>query len=265
MKHTTILESIVANKYKEVKKAKSERNNSFLEKSIYFNRVANSLVKNLTTPNSTGIIAEHKRKSPSKGLINDKLSVQEVTNGYTAAQATGLSVLTDFNFFGGTKEDLVISRITNPSIPILRKDFIIDNYQIIEAKAWGADVVLLIAACLSPKQIASLSKTAHNIGLEVLLEVHNQAELEDSPLDKVDIIGVNNRNLKNFSENNINASIELADKIPANKIKISESCIKDASMARHLKSLGYNGFLMGETFMRTEQPAEALRRFIDEI
>lgn len=265
MKHTTILESIVANKYREVKKAKNERNISFLERSIYFNRVANSLVKNLTTPNMAGIIAEHKRKSPSKGIINDKLSVQEITNGYTAAKASGLSVLTDFSFFGGTKEDLIISRISNPDIPILRKDFIIDDYQIIEAKAWGADVILLIAACLSPKQITSLSRTAQNVGLEVLLEVHNQAELEGSPLDSVNMIGVNNRNLKNFSENNINASIELAEKIPASKIKISESCISDVSAVRYLKSIGYNGFLMGETFMRTEQPAQALKKFIDEI
>lgn len=265
MKHTTILESIVSNKHREVRNAKSERTISFLEKSIYFNRSVNSLVKNLTSQNTSGIIAEHKRKSPSKGIINDRLSVQEVTNGYTAVKAAGLSVLTDFNFFGGTKEDLIISRITNPEIPILRKDFIIDDYQIIEAKAWGADVILLIAACLSSKQIASLSKTAHDIDLEVLLEVHNQSELESSPLDKVDMIGVNNRNLKNFSENNVDASIELADKIPPNKVKISESCISEPSTVRHLKSIGYKGFLMGETFMRTDHPAEALKNFIDEI
>ncbi len=265
MKHTTILESIVSNKHREVKRAKSERTISFLEKSIYFNRSVNSLVKNLTSQNTSGIIAEHKRKSPSKGIINDRLSVQEVTNGYAAVKAAGLSVLTDFNFFGGTKEDLIISRISNPEIPILRKDFIIDDYQIIEAKAWGADVILLIAACLSSTQIAALSKTAHDIDLEVLLEVHNQSELENSPLDKVDMIGVNNRNLKNFSENNVNASIELADKIPSNKVKISESCISEASTVRYLKSIGYNGFLMGETFMRTDHPAEALKNFIDEL
>ncbi len=266
----TILDKITAQKAIEVAAAKAEVSVQDLEKSEFFARKTNSLVANLSAENSTGIIAEHKRKSPSKGIINraanrDQLSVEEVTQGYAQAGAAGLSVLTDTDFFGGNKEDLQKARISNPSTPILRKDFMIDEYQVYEAKAWGADVILLIAACLSPEQIKSLSQKAHELGLEVLLEIHDQEELDRSPLEYVDIVGVNNRNLKNFAENNVNASLLLAEKIPANVIKISESCISEPETINLLKSAGYQGFLIGETFMKDASPGTKLGEFIAKI
>ncbi|MER0442844.1 indole-3-glycerol phosphate synthase TrpC [Emticicia sp. W12TSBA100-4] len=261
----TILDKITAQKAIEVAAAKVEISIQDLEKSEFFARKTNSLVANLSAENSTGIIAEHKRKSPSKGIINDKLSVEEVTQGYAQAGVAGLSVLTDTDFFGGNKEDLQKARIANPSTPILRKDFMIDAYQVYEAKAWGADVILLIAACLSPEQIKSLSQKAHELGLEVLLEIHDQEELDCSPLEYVDIVGVNNRNLKNFAENNVNASLALAEKIPANVIKISESCISEPETINLLKSVGYKGFLIGETFMKDASPGTKLGEFIAKI
>lgn len=261
----TILDKITAQKAIEVAAAKAEISIQDLEKSEFFARKTNSLVASLSAENSTGIIAEHKRKSPSKGIINDSLSVEEVTQGYAQAGAAGLSVLTDTDFFGGNKEDLQKARIANPSTPILRKDFMIDEYQVYEAKAWGADVILLIAACLSPEQINSLSQKAHELGLEVLLEIHDQEELDRSPLKYVDIVGVNNRNLKNFAENNVNASLILAEKIPANVIKISESCISEPATINLLKSAGYRGFLIGETFMKDASPGTKLGEFIAKI
>ncbi len=261
----TILDKITAQKAIEVAAAKVEISIQDLEKSEFFARKTNSLVANLSAENSTGIIAEHKRKSPSKGIINDKLSVEEVTQGYAQAGAAGLSILTDTDFFGGNKEDLQKARVANPSTPILRKDFMIDEYQVYEAKAWGADVILLIAACLSPEQIKTLSQKAHELGLEVLLEIHDQEELDRSPLEYVDIVGVNNRNLKNFAENNVNASLNLAEKIPANIIKISESCISEPETINLLKSVGYKGFLIGETFMKDVSPGTKLGEFIAKI
>jgi len=261
----TILDKITAQKAIEVVAAKAEISIQSLEKSEFFARKTNSLVANLSAENSTGIIAEHKRKSPSKGIINDSLTVEEVTQGYAQAGAAGLSVLTDTDFFGGNKEDLQKARIANPSTPILRKDFMIDEYQVYEAKAWGADVILLIAACLSPEQIKTLSQKAHELGLEVLLEIHDQEELNRSPLEYVDIVGVNNRNLKNFAENNVNASLALAEKIPANIIKISESCISEPETINLLKSAGYRGFLIGETFMKDTSPGTKLGEFIAKI
>ncbi len=261
----TILDKITAQKAIEVEAAKAEVSIQDLEKSEFFARKTNSLVASLSAENSTGIIAEHKRKSPSKGIINDSLSIEEVTQGYTQAGAAGLSVLTDTDFFGGNKEDLQKARMANPSTPILRKDFMIDEYQVYEAKAWGADVILLIAACLSPEQIKTLSQKAHELGLEVLLEIHDQEELDRSPLAYVDIVGVNNRNLKNFAENNVNASLNLAEKIPANIIKISESCISEPETINLLKSAGYQGFLIGEIFMKEASPGTKLGEFIAKI
>nr|WP_299417309.1 indole-3-glycerol phosphate synthase TrpC [uncultured Emticicia sp.] len=261
----TILDKITAQKAIEVEAAKAEVSIQDLEKSEFFARKTNSLVASLSAENSTGIIAEHKRKSPSKGIINDSLTVEEVTLSYAQAGAAGLSVLTDTDFFGGNKEDLQKARMANPSTPILRKDFMIDEYQVYEAKAWGADVILLIAACLSPEQIKDLSQKAHELGLEVLLEIHDQEELDRSPLAYVDIVGVNNRNLKNFAENNVNASLNLAEKIPANIIKISESCISEPKTINLLKSAGYRGFLIGETFMKEASPGTKLGEFIAKI
>lgn len=261
----TILDKITAQKAIEVSQAKKNVGEAVLRNSAFFARKTNSLVQSLLAENASGIIAEHKRKSPSKGIINDSLSVEEVTQAYVQAGASGLSVLTDFEFFGGSSDDLQKARVANPNIPILRKDFMIDEYQVLEAKAWGADVILLIAACLSPSQIEHLSKKAHELGMEVLLEIHDEEELNRCPLEDIDIIGVNNRNLKNFAENNVNASIRLASLIPENKVKISESCIGLPETINLLKSHGYKGFLIGETFMKEMNPGTKLADFIAKI
>lgn len=261
----TILDQIIENKRYEVEKAKSLISIESLMQSQYFNRKTNSLYHSLKNNLASGIISEFKRKSPSKGNINIGAGVAEVTGGYAQAGASGLSVLTDTVFFGGFKEDLQIAREKNPAIPILRKDFMIDEYQIYEAKAWGADLILLIAANLKPSEIEKLAQKAHELGLEVLLEIHDKEELKRSPLENVDIVGVNNRNLKNFAENNVNASLELADLIPADKVKISESCIDSAETIKLLKSVGYQGFLIGETFMKTTNPPAKLAELIAKL
>ncbi|WP_337042949.1 indole-3-glycerol phosphate synthase TrpC [Emticicia sp. 17c] len=261
----TILDTIVAQKAIEVAAAKAQVSTDDLMREAFFDRPTISLAARLAAPTATGIIAEHKRKSPSKGIINNQLSVEFVTQGYAQAGASGLSVLTDTEFFGGAKADLQQARVANPDTPILRKDFMIDPYQVYEAKAWGADVILLIAACLSPEQITTLSQQAHQLGLEVLLEIHDEEELAQSPLDNIDIIGVNNRNLKNFAENNVNASLALADKIPDRIVRISESCISQPETIHLLKTAGYKGFLIGETFMKDQNPGAKLAEFIAKI
>jgi indole-3-glycerol phosphate synthase len=258
----TILDQIIARKTQEVADRKSATSISILEKSNFYAKTTNSLKTSLLNPSSSGIIAEFKRKSPSKGIINDKLNSTEVTQGYAKAGAACLSVLTDIDFFGGSDQDFLEARRANPNTPMLRKDFMIDEYQIIESKSLGADVILLIAANLSPKQIHDLGKLAKSLGMETLLEIHDEEELNRSVCEYIDIIGVNNRNLKNFAEKNINASKELADKIPANFIKISESCISKPETIIELKQYGYKGFLIGENFMKTENPGESLFQFI---
>jgi indole-3-glycerol phosphate synthase len=261
----TILEEIIENKSYEIERAKTAMPVSILERMPFFDRKTNSLVKALKSKNSTGIIAEFKRKSPSKGNINIGAGIAETTTGYAKAGAAGLSVLTDTVYFGGFKEDVQIARENNPKTPILRKDFTIDEYQLYEAKAWGADVILLIASALSTDEIKALSQKANELGLEVLLEIHDKEELEKSPLEFVDIIGVNNRNLKNFEESNINASLELSELIPADKVKISESCISSPEIVIELKKAGYQGFLIGESFMKTVNPPKALAEFLEEL
>ncbi len=262
-KKMTILDKIVENKKAEVYRAKQKFSTEHLTKSSYFLRQTNSLVASLQKEGSTGLISEYKRKSPSKGEINMGAGIAETTTGYAKAGAAGLSILTDTVFFGGFKEDLQIGRDNNPFTPILRKDFMIDEYQLYEAKSWGADVILLIAACLTSSEIKELSAKAHELDLEVLLEIHDKQELEKSDLSHVDIVGVNNRNLKNFNESNINASLELAEFIPSSKTKISESCIGKPETVHQLRKSGYRGFLIGESFMKTGNPSYALQEFIN--
>lgn len=261
----TILDEIIENKKREVVAAKQMFSIEDLKASAYFERETLSLKAALQRPESSGIIAEFKRKSPSKGDIKALAIVEDITNGYTNSGAAGISVLTDEVFFGGKKEDLLRARESNPKTPLLRKDFMVDEYQIYEAKAWGADVILLIAANLEPKEILALSKVAKALNLEVLLEIHDQEELEKSPLDFVDILGVNNRNLKNFAENNVNASLNLIKVLPQEMVKISESCISQPETVKELRAVGYKGFLMGENFMKTEDPAQSLKDFVAQI
>ncbi|MFN4086993.1 MAG: indole-3-glycerol phosphate synthase TrpC [Spirosomataceae bacterium] len=259
---STILDRIVANKHYEVTRAKQTLSQTRLESHPGFQRRTLSLAKALRATDSSGIIAEYKRKSPSKGIIQLGAGIAETTQGYTKAGAAGISVLTDTVFFGGFKEDLYIARENNPLTPLIRKDFMVDPYQLFEARAWGADVVLLIASCLTPDEIASMSQLAKQLELEVLLEVHDAQELQHAPLDHVDLVGVNNRNLKIFSESNVQASLDLVDQIPQHLVKVSESCIDSPETVQTLRAVGYQGFLIGELFMRQPRPADALAQFI---
>jgi len=259
----SILTQIIETKKEEVARQKEKAPVAKLKNYPLFSRKCNSLKANLQRENSSGIIAEFKQKSPSKGDINFRVQVEEVTKSYVEAGAAGLSVLTDFEYFGGTLANLTKAREANPEIPILRKDFIIDEYQVVEAKAFGADVVLLIAACLQKEQAENLSKKAKSLGMEVLMEIHNAEELEKIN-DFVDIVGVNNRNLKTFKVD-VETSVQLAVHIPGNFLKISESGISEAETIRYLKKHGFQGFLIGETFMKTDNPGEACRKLIAEL
>lgn len=256
-----ILEKIVADKYKEVALKKSLIPVDAYTKKPLFERAGKSLKANLLLANSTGIIAEFKRRSPSKGTINANADVAEVTEAYSRF-AAGISVLTDEPYFGGSNDDLIIAHET-VAVPLLRKDFIIDEYQLYEARGCGADVILLIAACLSQQQVKQLVKAAKNLQLEVLLEVHNEEELEHV-CDEVDMIGVNNRNLKTF-EVNIRTSLDLINKIPRNKPAVAESGISNVDTIVTLHQAGFKGFLIGENFMKHASPSIAFADFINEL
>lgn len=259
----TILDKIIEAKKTEIAYQKGHVQIEVLQDIPDFFRECNSLTANLLQEGSSGIIAEFKQRSPSKGDINLNAKVEEVTEAYVKAGAAGLSVLTEKNFFGGSQSNLVIAREHNPDIPILRKDFMIDPYQIVEAKAYGADLILLIAACLSKNQAAELAATAKELGMEVLMEIHKADELEVVN-DFVDIVGVNNRDLKTF-EVSIETSIQLSKLIPNKFVTISESGLAGASEIYYLRQHGFKGFLIGETFMKTNNPGEACKRFIEEI
>lgn len=258
-----ILEKIVAHKRETIAQQQSLVPVKVLEKSLYFENQPISMRKRLLRDDQSGIIAEFKRKSPSEGVINDRAQVEVTTTGYNKAGASALSVLTDTPFFGGSQEDLLLARKYN-YCPILRKDFMISEYQVIEAKSLGADTVLLIAAALKPQEVKSLARFTKSLGMEVLLEVHNEAELRDHITDEVDIVGVNNRNLGNF-ETAIQTSVDLADLIPDQFVKISESGINDPATIGTLRKYGYRGFLMGTYFMKFEQPEKACQEFIAQL
>jgi indole-3-glycerol phosphate synthase len=256
-----ILDQIIARKREEVADQKMLVSEAALKQMPFFKAPVLSMSTYLTMPGKTGIIAEFKRKSPSKGIINDTATVKDVTAAYSAHGASGLSVLTDFHFFGGTLQDL--SAATVHETPILRKDFMVDPYQIIEAKAYGAEVILLIAACLTPLAVKQLAAVAKDIGLEVLLEIHTSAELEHV-CDGIDMVGINNRNLKTF-EVNLAHSIALAKMLPAHLPKIAESGISNVSTILELKKEGFDGFLIGENFMKTGDPAAAFEAFVADL
>jgi indole-3-glycerol phosphate synthase len=255
-----ILDKIVAHKKKEVEKDKARTSYTQLEESEYFHRETYSFKEFLLAPERTGIIAEFKRKSPSKGIINDGVTVKDVTNDYANAGASACSVLTDYGFFMGRKMDVTRARGAI-NIPILRKDFMIDEYQVIEAKSLGADIILLIAAILTPAEIKNLAALAKSLNLNVLLEVHNQEELERSIDINLDAIGVNNRNLADFTVS-VENSFKLVDHIPNEFMKISESAISDTEIIKQLKQAGFNGFLIGENFMKQSDPGAAMREFV---
>jgi len=254
-----ILDQIIASKKREVLLKKSIIPINQLEQSVLFEQKTNSLVHHLSN-NSSGIIAEHKRRSPSKSIINQSNSVEETVKGYENGGASGISILTDNQYFGGSLDDLILARATT-HLPLLRKDFMVDEFQLIEAKSFGADVILLIAAVLSRNEIKQLSELAKSIDLEVLLEIHNQEELDKSIMPSLDLIGVNNRNLKTF-EVNLDYSKQLAEKIPNDFIKISESGINSPETVSDLKNFGFKGFLMGEYFMKSENPENEMKEFM---
>lgn len=257
-----ILDQIIASKKREVALKKTIIPIQQLEQSVLFERKTTSLVQNLSN-SSSGIIAEHKRRSPSKSVINQSNSVEEIVKSYDNGGASGISVLTDSQYFGGSLDDFLLARATT-TLPLLRKDFTIDAYQILEAKAFGADVILLIAAVLSREEIKKLSELAKSLQLEVLLEIHNQEELDKSIMPSLDLIGVNNRNLKTF-EVNLNYSKQLSEHIPSEFIKISESGINSAVSVSELKNFGFKGFLMGEYFMKSKNPEYEMKEFIQKI
>lgn len=259
----TILDKIVLRKKEEVALAKQMVSAKELEAGLHFGRTPHVFKDFLLDGNRTGIIAEFKRRSPSKGIINDQVKVEEVTQAYAAAGASALSVLTDADFFGGHADDLRAARAVN-AIPVLRKDFMIDEYQVLEAKALGADIILLIAAILTPAEIKNLSGLAKSLGLNVLLEVHNQEELQRSICKDLDAIGVNNRNLADFTVN-IQTSFDLVNQIPDEFMKISESAISAVQTIKELKAAGFNGFLIGENFMKTTNPGQAMQGFVEEL
>ena len=255
----TILDNIVNDKRKEVQLQKNHVSIQQLEQSAFFERETVSLANKLKN-SVTGIIAEHKRRSPSKSVINESLNIKDVATGYENAGVSGMSVLTDNKYFGGSLDDLLIAR-ANCKLPLLRKEFIIDEYQIIEAKSNGADVILLIAAILTQAEIKQFSELAKSPHLDVLLEVHNEEELHKSIMPSLDMLGVNNRNLKTFDVS-LETSKVLSQLIPDDFVKVSESGISSVNAIKALRPYGYQGFLIGENFMKTDNPGESARKFI---
>lgn len=257
-----ILETIMAHKAAEVAERKSLFPEKLLERSLYFNSPVVSLREYLLRPDKVGLIAEFKRQSPSKGPINPYAEVEAISIGYMMAGASALSVLTDTQFFRGKNEDLTEARKFN-YCPVLRKDFILDEYQLIEARSIGADAVLLIAECLEKERVLALAKFAKELGLEVLLEIHSVAQL-DKLNEYVDVLGVNNRNLEDFSVS-VETSLSLLPQLPQELVRISESGIGDAETAARLRLAGFQGFLIGELFMRESEPAKACERFVRDL
>lgn len=258
---TNILAKIVETKFGEVAERKKQISIAQLQAMPLFEKPCYSLKANIIDTSKTGIIAEFKRQSPSKGIINAVASVEEVAKAYTQFGASGISVLTDGPYFGGSLADLSIA--VQNEIPVLRKEFIIDEFQVIEAKAYGASVILLIASCLTPAETKSLASVAKSLGLEVLLELHDASELAHV-CEEVDLVGINNRSLKSF-EVNIEHSLQLKNLLPKGKLSIAESGIYDLATFQLLKKEGFDGFLMGEYFMKQENPAKAFEEFSQQI
>ena len=257
-----ILDQIVAYKKKEVAASKQAIPLNSLRSFNYYEQPCRSMAGSLKASNS-GIIAEHKRRSPSKSVINEKSDLPDVVEGYQQAGVSAISVLTDTRFFGGSLNDLILARHIS-KIPLLRKDFMIDPYQFHQARAHGADAVLLIAAILERDQVSKFAKLSHELGMEVLLEVHGKKELDGQDLSNVDMVGVNNRDLKTFTVD-LNNSRELVDHIPDQVVKISESGLSDSTSITDLRTYGFKGFLMGETFMKQANPGEAASQFIAKL
>ncbi len=258
---SNILEKIVADKQQEVAEKKQAIPVEAYKSYPNYQLERRSLKASLLKDGSTGIIAEYKRKSPSKGIINATAQVEDVVNAYSNG-AAGISVLTDEKYFGGTNDDLIAARKV-ATVPLLRKEFIVDEYQIHEARAIGADLILLIAACLTPAQVKHFASVAKQLELEVLLEIHDETELAHI-CDEVDFVGVNNRNLKTFTVD-INTSLRLFASIPADKPAIAESGISNTDAILTLREAGFKGFLIGENFMKEKDPSIAFASFVESL
>lgn len=259
-----ILEEIVAYKKNEVEQFKKELHQIYLEGRVEI--LQNALIpsmKNALMKSDTGIIAEFKRKSPSKGWINEAATADKVPISYQENGAAAISILTDSHYFGGSNVYVRTAIASKVRIPILYKNFIVDEYQIYQAKVCGASAILLIAACLTKEQCRQLIAKAHELELEVLLEMHNEEETEYAELEP-DMYGINNRNLGTF-ETDVNNSFQLIERLPAEGVKVSESGISDPDTIRQLRACGYKGFLIGETFMKEADPGLALKNFIAQI
>ena len=257
-----ILDKIVKDKKAYVEHRKSIVPEALLKESIHFDAPTVSLKDYLLREDKSGIIAEFKRRSPSKGAINSYAKVEEITLAYMQAGASALSVLTDQDYFGGSDNDLKLARKLN-YCPILRKEFIVDSYQIVEARSIGADAILLIANALTQDEIKAFSEQAIELGLEVLLELHHEKEIDLIP-DLPVLIGVNNRNLETF-EVSLENSIKMKPKLPAEAVLVAESGIHHPEAVGMLKKAGFSGFLIGERFMATANPGKACRSFIELI
>lgn len=259
-----ILEEIVAYKKNEVEQFKKELHQIYLEGRVEI--LKNALIpsmKNALMKSDTGIIAEFKRKSPSKGWINEAATADKVPISYQENGAAAISILTDSHYFGGSNVYVRTAIASKVRIPVLYKNFIIDEYQIYQAKVCGASAILLIAACLTKEQCRQFIAKAHELELEVLLEMHNEEETEYAELEP-DMYGINNRNLGTF-ETDVNNSFQLIERLPAEGVKVSESGISDPDTIRQLRACGYKGFLIGETFMKEADPGLALKNFIAQI
>lgn len=259
-----ILETIAAHKWKEVAERKQFTSIQELENRGLFSSVPISLKERLLSHTSSGIIAEFKRRSPSKGVIHATAEPDKTALQYIGAGSAGLSVLTDHNFFGGSEADFLAVRRVNHAYPMLRKDFIVDEYQVVEAKSMGADVILLIAAMLDTAAIKRFAFLAHSLKMEVLLEVHNEEELLQNLNAEADLIGINNRNLKTF-EVSLDVSKRLYPLMPKDAVKVSESGIDTVESVLELKKIGFQGFLMGQKFMEQADPGVACNNFIHEL
>lgn len=255
-----ILDKIVERKKEEVALAKQQMPLSLLQAKPAYHDAVVSASHRIRSGVQPAVITEFKRCSPSKGWIKQGAEVSQIVPGYCSYGAAAISVLTDTDFFGGSLQDLELAA-SIVDCPLLRKDFTINAYQLHQAKAYGADLILLIAAILTPSQVQELAEEAKNIGLEVLLELHAEEELAHV-CEAVDLVGINNRNLKNF-EVNLDHSIRMANALPTHKLRIAESGIHSAEAAVYLKQHGFDGFLIGEYFMKQSDPAIAFAEFIN--
>jgi indole-3-glycerol phosphate synthase len=258
----SILETITNYKRKEVEAAKSLVSMQQMRRQANFAVVPTRSFSEAIKQSPTGIIAEFKRRSPSKAEISPMADAETVIKAYTQSGATCCSVLTDTAFFGGSLTDFSIARRAT-HIPLIRKDFIVDEYQIYQSRFYQADAILLIAAVLTADEISNYIRVAHDLNIQTLLEIHNERELDKFD-SATDMVGINNRDLHNFVTD-VEASCRLIERLPKQTVKISESGISSPAQVRELREAGFDGFLIGERFMKHEHPGDALKEFIDGI